>query len=121
MSCLDSYEQTYFQIQNGADMIYKGTQRFLDSHSCFSDIKGQVQDQFRSFIQVYSQNLLKQNPTKLRALLLQHDIIDVFLCGLAIDGCIGKSRIQNLEELLKSMFYILYTNNYIFRFFINEC
>ena len=46
MSSLSSNfnQQTYFQIQNGADMIYKGTQRFLDSHSCFSDIKGQVQD-----------------------------------------------------------------------------
>ena len=52
-------------------MIYKGQDSFLESYSTFFDNR-------------------MQNETKLRRDLEEHQVTDVFVCGLAFDYCVGK-------------------------------
>ena len=34
---------------------------------------------------------MHQHPTELRALLMKRDVTDVYICGLALDVCVGTS------------------------------
>ena len=36
-------------------------------------------------------NNMHQHPTELRALLMKRDVTDVYICGLALDVCVGTS------------------------------
>ena len=83
-------------------MIYKGTESNIDHYSCFWDNKKQVlnvckptQETQKDVDVLESQNIttnnLHQHPTELRALLMKRDVTDVYICGLALDVCVGTS------------------------------
>ena len=44
-------------------------------------------------------NIFLKNPTKLESLMLRNDIIDVYICGLALDICVGDIIIHSISYL----------------------
>ena len=45
-------------------------------------------------------NIFLKNPTKLESLMLRNDIIDVYICGLALDICVGDIMIHSISNHL---------------------
>ena len=83
-------------------MIYKGTESNIDHYSCFWDNKKQVLNVCKPTrktqkdvdvleFQIITTNNMHQHPTELRALLMKRDVTDVYICGLALDVCVGTS------------------------------
>ena len=60
-----------FQFNDDGIKIYKGINPEIDSYSAFWDNK-------------------KYSCTELNSLLKEHNITDVFVCGIAYDFCVGK-------------------------------
>ena len=91
-------------------MIYKGTESDIDHYSCFWDNQQKVPHP--ACLTVTDNNRLSttnrfsltfrlsplfelgfpQHATKLRAVLLGRDIMDVYIAGLATDVCVGGSH-----------------------------
>ena len=69
--------------------MYKGTQSFVDHYSCFFDTQRKVQGSELVLLNLCQNNIFPKNPTKLESLMLKNDIIDVYICGLALDICVG--------------------------------
>ena len=81
-------------------MIYKGTESNIDHYSCFWDNKKQVLNVCKPTQETHKEkpkfhnittNNMHQHPTELRALLMKRDVTDVYICGLALDVCVGTS------------------------------
>ena len=68
--------------------MYKGTESFVDHYSCFFDTQRKVQGS--EFYRICVKKYFLKNPTKLESLMLKHDIIDAYICGLATDICVGE-------------------------------
>ena len=64
---------THFQVAPGATIIRKGVHSHIESYSAFWDYA-------------------KTNETALREYLKARKITDVYVCGIAIDICIGKYK-----------------------------
>ena len=69
--------------------MYKGTESFVDHYSCFFDTQRKVQGSELVLLNLCQNNIFLKNPTKLESLMLKNDIIDVYICGLALDICVG--------------------------------
>ena len=61
------------QVHPSSSIIYKGFRPEIDSYSAFFDNK-------------------KLNHTDLEEVLRKMNITDVYICGIALDVCVGESR-----------------------------
>ena len=42
-------------------------------------------------------NIMHQHPTELRAILMKRDILEVYICGLALDVCVGMFLLETIS------------------------
>lgn len=75
-----------FQIPKGSIFVYKGLDSFVESYSTFYDN-------------------LKQHETKLKVELFKREVMDVYVCGLATDVCVG--RLAELRKNFPKLFHYL--------------
>ena len=73
--------QTNFQVAAGATIIRKGIHSHIESYSAFWDYA-------------------KTNETPLMEYLNARNVTDVYVCGIAIDVCVGKLNNDRIEKIM---------------------